>query len=459
MIDREALDLCASVVTSARAAGADEAEAYLEDSTRTIVGVDDGRLESVTTATARGIGVRAMVGGGLGYASGSDVDRAGRAELAEQSVFLARAATPDPARVLPGQLPPVEHDLGIYDPRLAQASVAELIELVVRAERAAREADPRVTGTHLARLGRVIERVAVVNSRGVAAMFEATSCYISLSVIVRDDVDAQRGYASVIERRLDALDPEHVGQRAARRGLAPLGGTVLPTGRTSVVMEPDVVAELLRGLTQALSGDAVVKGRSLFADRPGQPSLVGTTVGSTAVDLVDDGRLPGAPGTQPCDGEGVPTQQTPLIEHGILSGFLHNTESARRAGTRSTGNGMRGTYRVLPDVAPTNLILKPGLRAPAALVASVDDGLYVVATRNVGGINPISGDYSVGASGRRIVRGEIGEPVTGVTLAAPMLELLSNLREAGSDLRWVSGQGGIVGAPTVRIDDVMVGGK
>jgi PmbA protein len=278
-------------------------------------------------------------------------------------------------------------------------------------------------------------------------------------MVVRDGTDAQRGFASATGRELAAIDPEYVGGRAARRGLAPLGGSVLPTGRMTVVMEPDVVAELLRGLVQALSGDAVGRGRSLFAERPGEASPVGTTIAASIVDLLDDGRLPGAPGTMPCDGEGVPTQQTPLIEQGVLCGFLHNGESAWRAGARSTGNGVRTSYRALPDVGPTNLVLRPGQRAPAAIVASVEDGLYVVGTRNVGGINPVSGDYSVGASGRRIVRGEMGEPVSGVTLAAPMLELLANVHEVGSDLRWISGQGGIVGAPTVRIDDVMVGGR
>jgi len=459
MKDRQALEVCADVVARARDAGADDAEAYLEASTATTVNVLDGQLESVTTATTRGVGIRALVGGALGYASGSDLDAAGRAGLAAQAVYLARAAAPDPARVLPDPTGSNAADLGIYDARLADLTIPEMVELVGRAEREARAADPRVAGTHLARFARTVERVAVVSSRGVSISFEATICSLSLSVIVRDGADAQRGAASVLGRDLAAIDPELVGARAARRGLAPLGGTVLPTGRMSVVMEPDVVAELLRGLAQALSGDAVARGRSLFADRPGLPSMLGTTLATPVVDLLDDGRLPGAPGTMPCDGEGVPTGQTPLIERGILSGFMHNAESAWRAGARSTGNGVRTSYRALPDVGPTNLVLRPGQRAPAAIVASVDDGLYVVSTRNVGGINPISGDYSVGASGRRIVRGEIGEPVSGVTLAAPMLELLRNVHQVGADLRWVGGQGGVVGAPTVRIDDVMVGGR
>jgi len=241
--------------------------------------------------------------------------------------------------------------------------------------------------------------------------------------------------------------------------VTPLGGGPLPTRRASVIFEPDVIAELIRGLAQALSGDAVVKGRSLFARRADGSEWVASAVGSGAVTIEDDGALPGAPGTQPFDGEGVPTRRTPLFEGGVLRGFLHNCESARRAGTRSTGNGVRVSYRGLPEVAGTNLVLRPGDRAPSTLVASVDEGLYVVSTRNVGGINPVSGDYSVGASGRRIVRGELAEPVSGVTLAAPMLELLANVREVGSDLRWVSGSGGYVATGSVLIDDVTIGGR
>jgi PmbA protein len=146
-----------------------------------------------------------------------------------------------------------------------------------------------------------------------------------------------------------------------------------------------------------------------------------------------------------------------LIDRGALRGFLHNTYTARRAGARSTGNGVRGSYRTLPDVGPTNLRLEPGPRSQEELIAGIERGLYVVATRNVGGISPVSGDYSVGASGRWIERGELAGPVTGVTIAAPMLQMLANLAAVGSDLRWIPGQG-VVGAPTVRIDDVTIGG-
>jgi PmbA protein len=453
------LDLCADVVARARAAGADEAEAYFEASTSRTVDARGGALEGVTTATNRGIGLRVLAGGALGYASSTDLDAAGRADLAEQAVHLARASAPDPARTLPDPAPVSDADLGIYDPSLPELPLDGALALLTRAEQAALGADPRVDAAHIERFGQVAERIAVANSRGVALSTASTSCYISLSVIARQAGDAQRGYGSMVSRSVGRIDPESVGYRAARRAVTPLGGVPLTTRRASVIFEPEIIAEVLRVLAQAMFGDAVVRGRSLFAARPGTTPWVGSRIGSDAVDLMDDGALPGAPGALPFDGEGVPMQRTPLIEAGVLRGFLQSVESAQRAGAASTGNATRSTYRSLPEVGATNLVLRPGQRAPAALVAGVDEGLYVTSTRNVGGINPVSGDYSVGASGRRIVHGELAEPVSGVTLAAPMLELLANIREVGSDLRWVSGQGGYVGAPTVLVDDVTIGGR
>lgn len=458
------LDLCADVVARARAAGANEAEAYFEASTTRTIDARGGALEGVTTATNRGIGLRVLVGGALGYASSTDVDTAGRADLAEQAVHLARASAPDPARTLPDPAPVSDADLGIYDPSLLELPLDSALGLLTRAEQAAFAADPRIDAAHMERFGQVVERIAIANSRGVALTTASTLCYISLSMIARQDGDAQRGYGGMVSRSIGQMDPESVGYRAARRAVTPLGGAPLTTRRASVIFEPEIIAEVLRVLAQAMFGDAVVRGRSLFAERAGATPWIGSRIGSEVVTIEDDGALPGAPGALPFDGEGVPAQRTPLIEAGVLRGFLQSVESAQRASassvpTASTGNATRSTYRNLPEVGQTNLLLRPGERAPAALVASVDEGLYVVSTRNVGGINPVSGDYSVGASGRRIVNGELAEPVSGVTLAAPMLELLSNIREIGSDLRWVSGQGGYVGAPTVLIDDVTIGGR
>ena len=449
--EQNALELCADVVARARASGADEAEAYYIGERTTNVEVLEGRLDALTAAESRGIGLRVLVGGALAFAWASDLGPGGRGELADQATRLAREATPEPGRTLPDPLPIPTRQLDIEDASLADITTEQKVALLTRLEAAARAEDSRVAATHLCRYGDGIGVSAVASSRGVAAAYRSTSCYVALSTIAREDGEAQRGHASGIARGIGGLDVDDVGRRAARRATATLGGRPITTVRATVVLDPDIAAELLRGVSQALSGDAVTRGRSMFVGRTGQ------RVASSLVTLRDRGDLPSAPRTAPFDGEGVPTGSTTLIDEGLLRGFLHTTETARRAGVAPTGNTIRPSYRVLPDVGSTNLVLSSGLVASDRLIRDVDYGLYVVATRNVGGINPVSGDYSVGASGRLIEGGELTRPVTGVTIAGQMLELLGNVSAVGSDARWSIGQAPIL-TPSLRIDGVAIGG-
>ena len=449
--DATPITLCEDLVAGARAAGADEAEAYFVGQTTTTIDLRDGIVEALVSAAGRGVGLRVQAGG-LGYAYSSDLSRAGLAELTERAVRLAGEATPDPDRALPEARPPSAGELRIFDPALAEVSTERKIELLRELEREVRGTDGRVKDVDLARYADRTGSYTLVSSRGVAASYAASGCYAMVIPIARQGDEAQRGYAVTAGHGLADLDVRDAARRAVRRATASLGGRPVPTQRASVVLEPEVVAELLRGVGQALSGEAVLKGRSILVGR--QLSRIG----SPLVTLADDGSLPGGYASAPVDGEGVPTGRTVLVRSGVLQGLLHSTYTARRAGARSTGNAVRGSYRSLPEVGLTNLQLEPGPDSPEALIAGVDRGLYVVVTRNVGGINPVSGDYSVGASGRWIERGELAGPVSRVTIAAPVLEMLANMSAVGSDLRWVPGQGAI-GAPTVRIDGLTIGGR
>jgi PmbA protein len=309
-----------------------------------------------------------------------------------------------------------------------------------------------VEAVYLARYGDAIVSCAIASSTGISGAFAETGCYLSVSAIARQDGRAQRGHAVSGGRAFADLNPRECGSRAAWRATCPLGGDLVPSQSATVVLEPEVAVELLRGVAQALAGDAVQRGRSFLA------GLEGSVVGSSLLNLQDAGNLTGGYATAPFDGEGTPTQQTVLIDKGVFRGVLHSAYSARRAMTSSTGNATRASYRSLPEVGPTNLFLRPGALTREDLIRGIDRGLLVVSTRNVGGINPVSGDYSVGASGCWIERGELTHPVSGVTIAAPIPEMLRNISALGSELRWSLGASAFA-APIVRIDNVTIGGR
>ena len=219
-----------------------------------------------------------------------------------------------------------------------------------------------------------------------------------------------------------------------------------------MVFDPVVAAELVASLSQALTADAMQRGRSFLLDKMGQD------VASDMVTLLDNGRLPGGMGSAPFDAEGVPTQATRLLDEGMLQDVIYDTYSARKEERKSTGNASRGSHRSAPTLSPSNFYLQPGNQSPEGIIAEVEKGLYVLSTMNVGGINPVSGDYSVAARGLWIENGQLTHPVNEVTIALPLEKLLKNVSAVGSDLRFVPFFGAI-GAPTIRIDGMTIAGK
>jgi PmbA protein len=217
-----------------------------------------------------------------------------------------------------------------------------------------------------------------------------------------------------------------------------------------VVLDPVAATAFLSVLSGGLSAESVQKGRSPLA------SLVDQPVASDSVTLVDDGRLLDGPAAAPFDDEGVTTGRTVLIEAGVLRGFLHNTRTASRAGTRSTGNAGRGGYRTPPGVSPTNLFVQPGSGTVDDLLARAEGGVFVQEVSGLhSGANPVSGEFSVGAVGLRIRDGALAEPLREMTVASTLLDVLRSVQLLGSDLRFL---GGSLASPTILVGEMTVGG-
>jgi PmbA protein len=193
-----------------------------------------------------------------------------------------------------------------------------------------------------------------------------------------------------------------------------------------------VTAQFLGVISSTLNGEAVVKGRSLFAER------LGDEVAAPLVTLIDDPTNPMAYSSTDVDGEGLAARRNVLIQDGVLKQFVHNTYSARRAGTVSTGNATRGGFAGTPGVGCLAMSLMPGTRSQAELVSDIDDGLLVQSVQGLhSGVNPVSGDFSTGAAGLLIVNGDVGAPVREFTIASTLQRMLLDIVEIGGDLDWL----------------------
>jgi PmbA protein len=217
------------------------------------------------------------------------------------------------------------------------------------------------------------------------------------------------------------------------------------------VLSERVTASFAGFIGGALSADEVQRGRSPFADR------LGDEVASEALELADDGVDPGGLSSAPFDGEGTPRGRTPLLAGGKLLAYLHDSYTARRAGAASTGNAAR-SYRTPPSVRPSNLVLAPGTLSLEELVREAADGVYITEVAGLhSGVNPVTGRYSVGASGRAIRSGELAEPLREFTIAGDLLGTLAAVRAVGSELRWVPFGGSVHSAPLL-VGEMTIGG-
>jgi PmbA protein len=443
-------DVARRAVEAATDAGATDADAWAEEATSRRIRVYEGQVESLSDAGGRGVGVRAFVDGRSGYAYGTDLSDEGVAQVAQAARAAAEAADPDEHGGLPDECGATPVD-GLASPRLREWSTEQKVELALAVERAAR-GRPGVTQVENAVYSDAEGRVALANSRDFTGGYEATQAWAYASAFAGEGADLMTGLGVGLGRDPAELDPEAIGAEAAERALALVGARQPESRRCPVVLDAFVAASFIGFIGSMLSAEAVQRGRSLFADREGDE------IADAVLALADDGTDPGGPSSAPFEGEGSPSRRTALIEGGRLVTFLFDVRTARRSGRATTANATRGSYRTPPSVGTTNLVLETGDQELEGLFRGAGDGLYVTDVAGLhSGVNPVSGIFSVGASGRLIEGGEPAGPVRELTIASDLVSMLQAVRAVGSEARWVP-FGGSVKAPPVLIGEMTVSG-
>jgi PmbA protein len=444
-------DAASRAVEAALAAGATDADAWAEESTSRRVRVYAGEVESLSDAGGRGIGVRAFAGARSGYAYGTDLSEDGVAELARAAREAAELADEDEHEGLPEESGASEVS-GLASEAFAGWSTERVVELALEVDAAARSRDG-VTQVENSVYSDAIGSVALANSRGFAASYSATQAWAYSSAFAGEGADLMTGLGVGMGRDPGALDPEAIGAEAADRALALVGARQPESRRCPVVLDAFVAASFIGFIGAMLSADAVQRGRSLFAGREGDE------VADPALRLTDDGTDADGPSSAPFDGEGVPTRGNELIADGRLLGFLYASRTARRAGRSTTGNASRGSYRTPPSVGTTNLLVEPADLDLGGLVRDAGDGIYVTDVAGLhSGVNPVSGTFSVGASGRLIESGELGAPMRELTIASDLVSMLKSVRAVGSEARWVP-FGGSVKTPPILVSEMTISGS
>lgn len=430
----------------------EDLEVYVARGEETDIRAYGGEVESLTAATSAGIGVRVVVDHRLGFAWAGSLDPTVLEETLSEARDNATFATPDEhvALAVPDGLAPATLDL--WDDGLASVPTTRKVELALALEAQARGADSRIRQVDHADYGDASVEMALVSTKGIRASSRKTSGYISVGVIAGEGEASQTGGGFSVSRGFDGLDPDKATADAVTRSIRLLGATKGPSGRQIVVFDRRVATTVLSVVSSALSGEAVAKGRSFFAGR------IGELVGDPVLTLVDDPTEPRAYGAAVYDAEGLACRRNVLIDAGVLRGFLYDTVSASRAGVASTGSAVRGGFSGTPSPGCRALTLASGPEGydEEGVLAAVDEGLFVQSLTGVhSGVNPISGDFSVGAEGLMIRGGHLAEPVREITVASTLQRMLQSLVAVGADVEWLPG---IAAGQTLAIGEMQVSG-
>jgi PmbA protein len=439
-------------VEAATGAGASDAEAYVSRESGRQVRVHGGEVESLTAAVQSGVGIRAWIGHRVGYAYGTDLSEAGVAAIAARAAEAAGAADEDEFAAPPQ---PAEFEAlpGLSDPSVGEWEASRVADLALAVERTALESDPRLVGVEVAVYADAAEQVAVASSTGVAGEYETSNCYAYLQALAEGEGARETGLGFGLARGPRGLDPEAIGAEGAERALEMIGAGKPESRSCPVVLDPTVAASFVGLIGAGLSAKAVQRGRTPLAGRLEQE------VASEVFVLHDDGREPNGSASTPFDGEGVPRRLTALIEGGRLRSYLYDTYTANREDGASTGSASRQSYRSLPAVSASNLVVSPGTRSPGELLAQAGEGVFVNDVAGLhSGVNPVTGVFSVGASGRMIRGGALAEPVREFTIAGELVAMLGAVSAAGTDPRWVP-FGGSVSTPSLLIAEMAISGS
>lgn len=424
-------------------------EIYYGSSSRLGISAEDGEVEDYSFSAPYGVSLRVIVDGGIGFSFTTRPDDDALDRMVADSLAGARNTTPDERYRFADPKADIPDVGPLTDDTLEGVPLSEKIERALTIERAALAVGPKVKRVRGARYGEVRAMMFLANSRGVDTGYEKTVVSAQTMAMAGDGNDQEMGWDAEFALTAAEVDPERVGRRAGEQAVSHLGAKKAPTCSCTALFTPQAAVDILEVLSSSFLGESVMKGKSMLAGK------LGKRVFSELVTIVDDGLLPNGVATVPVDGEGVPTNTLELISKGVLNLFLYDLDSAALADVEPTGSAARGGVTAPPVSGIRNFYIKPGDTGRDVLISNMGTGVIVTDLMGVHTADPVTGEFSVGASGFLVENGKQAAPFKEAAVAGDLMTLFSRVVAVGSDLRFYGG----VGAPSFVIEGLDVSGE
>lgn len=428
--------------------GGIEFEIFLSRKKVLSIGIKDGKVDHFRSSREIGLALRVLERGRLGFAYLFGPTPEGLDHLADRAMELADQTDVDPLYSFRPEARLGTPDLELFDASLTTIREKDKIAHVREMEHSALSSDPRIKKARRAEYEEVTNHVSLTNSRGLDLEREGTRVTMSIMVLAEDNGSSEMGWELDNARFYADLDPIKIGLSAAKRAIQMLGSRQISTRRCPAVLEDTVVIDMLGAWASSFFGENVYKGKSFLKDK------LNEIVASPGIRLIDDGLCPRGMGSAPFDDEGTPQGRTIVVKDGRLVSYLFDGYWSKKMGSEPTGNSFRAQIASPPTTSVSNLFIDPGSSSPEHLLSKMDDGLFITEIMGAHTIDPVSGEFSLGASGMWIEEGKAAFPVKGVTISGTIYDLFSAVEEVGDDLRFL----GRIGAPSLLVKEIIISG-
>ena len=412
----------------AREEGLEEAEVYQSQTQTLRFDILDQQSRQFVVSDSSGLSLRGTRKGRCASVYSEKTDEASLQALAKQCRELADALeTEDTVLFTPGQTPMTDDR---SDKTLAKHTASEKIEFMKKIEAAALKKDSRIQRVSACGYQEVASLTTLANTQGLQGTRSSTLGLITLSVIASDGKEQTNGFSWRSIKDLTSQDADELVEEAVQEAVSKLSAVRIPSGRYPAILRYDVATDLLGSLWSMFSSEQIQKDLSVLKDRQGQAVM------SPLITIVDDPQLPDGFVSCDFDDEGVPTQRTVLVEKGVFKEALYDRKSALKANRAWTGNGFKNGCSSPVQISPTNLLVEPGDQSLDAMIAQMEEGVLITDLQGLhAGLNPLTTDFSLQASGFKIEKGQIAYPIHLITIAANYLEMMNSIVALGNDGR------------------------
>lgn len=425
-----------------------ESELYLSAGRERSLEIKEGALEAAQEAQFEGAGLRLIGQGRSSFGCTSRLDLESIQALYLQIKGQIPFMPEDPFRSLPHPVPVLQDpdlEASLWDEDLCRKNLKDQLPVLLQMEAAA-AAVPHIQKVLRVGYGEGEVFAVIANSLGILAGEKGRSASVGVETAAQKDSELQVGYYSQSRRFYKDLDFHWVAKRAAERTVLLLGGSKIPTQKMSIVLDPTVACEVFELLAGAVCADQVQKGKSLLKER------LGSRIGSPSCNFMDDPRLPKGLASSVFDDEGLPSLSRKVVDQGVLRDYLYDSYACKKAGKGQAGSAGRPSFKGIPSPSPSNFFLLPGEKTQEEIFRATPRGLYILEVMGMHMSDPVSGEFSLGASGVLIENGELTRSVQGAMWSGNILELLEKIDLVGSDLTFYGG----MGSPTVRAAEMTI---